>query len=231
MSDFNRLRLIIGKHFQWHGARLTLLAQFLVAVIRVRSVNLSQLSTAFVGKTLVASNYKRLQRFFREFRIDYVEFARSITTWIGVEKDWVVILDRTQCEFGNQMHNVLMLSIAYKGVAVPFLWTFLANRSNSYAHQRKALLHRFQRIFPNQNIAYVTADRKFLGKDWLSYLVEKSIPFCIRIRECEHLYDGQRSLSPKVVFSNLGESGRDSNFIKTSGYRWYLGICSCHSSC
>ena len=82
MSEFNRLRLILGKHFQWHGARLTLLAQFLVAVIRVRSVNLSQLSTAFVGKTLVASNYKRLQRFFREFRIDYVEFARSITTWI-----------------------------------------------------------------------------------------------------------------------------------------------------
>ena len=105
------------------------MAQFLVAVIRVRSVNLSQLSTAFVGKTLVASNYKRLQRFFREFRIDYVEFARSITTWIAaVEKDWVVILDRTQCEFGNQMHNVLMLSIAYNGVAVPFLWTFLANR-------------------------------------------------------------------------------------------------------
>ena len=128
MSEFNRLPLILGKHFQWHGARLTLLAQFLVAVIRVRSVNLSQLSTAFVGKTLLASNYKRLQRVFREFRIDYVEFAPSITTWIGVEKDWVVILDRTQCEFGNQMHKVLMLSIAYKGVAVPFLWTFLANR-------------------------------------------------------------------------------------------------------
>ncbi|CDN15889.1 hypothetical protein RintRC_3493 [Richelia intracellularis] len=81
-----------------------------------------------MGKTLVASNYKRLQRLFREFRIDYVEFVRSITTWIAVEKDWVVILDRTQCEFGNQMHKVLMLSIAYKGVAVPFLWTFLANR-------------------------------------------------------------------------------------------------------
>ena len=82
MSEFNRLPLILGKHFQWHGARLTLLAQFLVAVIRVLSVNLSQLSTAFVGKTLVASNYERLQRFFREFRIDYVEFAPSITTWV-----------------------------------------------------------------------------------------------------------------------------------------------------
>ncbi|NRB06941.1 MAG: hypothetical protein HRU34_06400 [Richelia sp.] len=54
MSEFNRLRLIIGKHFQWHGARLTLLAQFLVAMIRVGSVNVYQLSTAFVGKTLVA---------------------------------------------------------------------------------------------------------------------------------------------------------------------------------
>ena len=101
------------------------------------------------------------------------------------------------------MHKDLMLNIAYKGVAVPLLWTFLANRSNSYAHQTKALLHRFQRIFSNQNIAYVNADREFIGKDWLSYLVQKSIPFCIRIRECDHLYDGQSSLSPKVVFSNL----------------------------
>lgn len=108
MSEFSRLRPILGNHFQWHGARLTFLAQFLVAVIRVRSVNLSQLSTAFVGKALQASNYKRLQRFFREFRIDYVEFARSIAAWIGVKEDWVLTLDRTQWEIGSQMHNILM---------------------------------------------------------------------------------------------------------------------------
>jgi Transposase DDE domain len=203
MSEFNRLRPILGKHFDWHGARLTFLAQFLVAVIRVRSVNLQQLSTAFVGKALVASNYKRLQRFFREFRINYVEFARSITAWLHLEEDWVLTLDRTQWEYGCQMHNVLMLAIAYKGIAIPILWTLLPNRSNSYAHQRKALLHRFQRIFPAQKIAYLTADREFIGKDWLGYLSDKSIPFCIRIRECDYLYDGQRSLSSRILFSNL----------------------------
>lgn len=203
MSEFSRLRPILGNHFQWHGARLTFLAQFLVAVIRVRSVNLSQLSTAFVGKALQASNYKRLQRFFREFRIDYVEFARSIAAWIGVKEDWVLTLDRTQWEFGSQMHNILMLGIAYKGVVIPLLWTLLPNRSNSYAYQRKALLHRFQRIFPTQAIAYLTADREFIGKDWLGYLSDKRISFCIRIRECDYLYDGRRSLSSRIVFSNL----------------------------
>ncbi|MGI2906610.1 IS4 family transposase [Tolypothrix sp. VBCCA 56010] len=203
MSEFSRLRPILGKHFQWHGARLTFLAQFLVSVIRVRSVNLSELSTAFVGKTLQASNYKRLQRFFREFRLDYAEFAYSIAAWVGIKEDWVLVLDRTQWEFGNQMHNVLMLAIAYKGVAIPLLWTLLANRSNSYSYQRKALLHRFKRIFPNQGIAYLTADREFIGKDWLSYLCDRHIRFCIRIRECDHLYDGQRSLSPRILFANL----------------------------
>ncbi len=96
MSEFIRLRPILGKHFQWHGARLTFLAQFLVAVIRVRSVNLSELSTGFIGKALQASNYKRLQRFFREFRLDYSEFARTIATWIEVKEDWVLTLDRTR---------------------------------------------------------------------------------------------------------------------------------------
>jgi hypothetical protein len=203
MSEFIRLRPILGKHFQWHGARLTFLAQFLVAVIRVRSVNLSELSTAFIGKALQASNYKRLQRFFREFRLDYSEFARTIATWIEVKEDWVLTLERTQWEFGTQMHNVLVLGVAYKGVAIPLLWTLLPNRSNSYAYQRKALIHRFQRIFPTQAIAYLTADREFIGKDWLSYLGSKRIPFCIRIRECDYLYDGQRSISPRVLFSNL----------------------------
>ncbi len=152
---------------------------------------------------VVASNYKRLQRFFREFRIDYVEFTRSIAVWLGIKEDWVLTLDRTQWEFGSQMHNILMLGIAYKGVAIPLLWTLLPNRSNSYAYQRKALLHRFRRIFPTQKIAYLTADREFIGKDWLSYLDDKSIPFCIRIRECDYLYDGKRSLSSRVIFSNL----------------------------
>lgn len=203
MSEFSRLRPMLGKHFGWHGARLTFLAQFLVAVIRVRSVNLSELSTAFVGKAQVASNYKRLQRFFREFRFNYSEFARSVVAWLGVQEDWVLTLDRTQWEFGHQMHNILMLGIAYQGVSIPILWTLLPNRANSYSYQRKALLHRFRRIFPVQSIAYLTADREFIGKDWLSYLCIREIPFCIRIRECDHLDDGRCRLSPRVVFSHL----------------------------
>ncbi len=33
------------------------------------------------------------------------------------------------------------------------------------------LLDRFHQIFPNAQIAYITGDREFVGKQWLTYLL------------------------------------------------------------
>ena len=47
------------------------LALFLIALLRVKTVNLVEIATGFAGKAKTESNYKRLQRFFREFELDY----------------------------------------------------------------------------------------------------------------------------------------------------------------
>lgn len=72
------LQAALAEHLPWHGARLNFLAQFLLALFKVRSVNLAELATGFGGKAQVASNYKRLQRFFRSFEIDYDVLARLL---------------------------------------------------------------------------------------------------------------------------------------------------------
>ena len=45
-------------------------------------------------------------------------------------------------------------------------------------------------MFPQQRIAFLTADREFVGKVWLDYLLQHpKTPFRIRIRESELLSD------------------------------------------
>jgi hypothetical protein len=51
----------------WHRARLGFLSAFLIALLRVKTVSLAELATAFSGKIRTNSHYKSLQRFFRQF--------------------------------------------------------------------------------------------------------------------------------------------------------------------
>ncbi len=50
----------------------------------MRTVNLSILATAFSGHAKEESNYKRLQRFLREFEMPYAELALFIVKLLGV---------------------------------------------------------------------------------------------------------------------------------------------------
>jgi hypothetical protein len=41
MNQINLIRKTLQPHLSWHGARITFLALFLVALVRVRTVNFS----------------------------------------------------------------------------------------------------------------------------------------------------------------------------------------------
>jgi len=49
----------------WHQARIDCLAQLIVAMIQVRTVNLTQLALAFDVAVQEESVYQRVKRFFR----------------------------------------------------------------------------------------------------------------------------------------------------------------------
>ncbi|MEM1279801.1 MAG: IS4 family transposase, partial [Cyanobacteria bacterium P01_H01_bin.152] len=72
----------------WHGARLTFLALFLVALFRVETVNLDKLASVFANRAQSASNHKRLTRFFRQFVIDFDEIAQAVVSWSQIPPPW-----------------------------------------------------------------------------------------------------------------------------------------------
>lgn len=61
------------------------------------------------------------------------------------------------------------------------LWSLLDKKWISNTQERKALLNRFIQLFGHKRILCLTADREFRGKDWLHYLHEQNIPYCLRI--------------------------------------------------
>jgi len=177
------LKSVLAEYLPWHGARIGFLAQFLLALLKVRSVSLAELATGFGGQAKVESHYKRLQRFFRGFAFDQATLARLLVRLVGVgDGPWRLTLDRTHWRFGKTDLNFLVLGIAHRGIALPVFWSVLDQPGNSDTQARIALMERFLQVFSAGRIAALLADREFIGEDWLRWLQKNGIPFHQRLK-------------------------------------------------
>jgi hypothetical protein len=71
-------------HLGWHGARLSFVALFLMALFRAKTVNLAELATVWGGKAAESSNYKRMQRFFQSFEVKMEQFAKMVMSMASI---------------------------------------------------------------------------------------------------------------------------------------------------
>ena len=201
---------VLSAHLPWHGARIGFLAQFLLALLKVRGVSLADLATGFGGQAKVESRYKRLQRFFRGFEIDQDSLARLLARLVPVgEGPWRLALDRTTWQFGKTVINFPVLGIAYRGIAVPLFWRVLDTAGNSDTTERIALMERFLQVFGAARIAALLADREFVGADWFRWLRQQGIPFHQRLERDTRVPNAwNRTMRLDVPFGSLkpGES-------------------------
>jgi hypothetical protein len=149
-------------------------------LLKVKTVNLSELAVGFGSKALKESNYKRLQRFFRNFELDYFEIAKIVVGWLNIPQPWVLSLDRTTWEFGKHCYNILTVGIVSEGVAIPLLWWMLPKKGNSNSDERMCFLEEMLKIFPAAEIRCLCADREFVGQAWLRYLLLE--PGCLAFK-------------------------------------------------
>lgn len=225
MSQYSELKKALQPHLGWHGARLSFLALFLLALVKVKTVNLSELALGFGGFALPESNYKRLQRFFRGFDLDYGVIARTVVNWMQISQPWVLSVDRTTREFGTHCYNILTLGIVHEGVAFPVLWWMLKKKGNSNSDERMRFIEEFGQIFPDAQVAYLWADREFVGQAWVRYLLlEPSMPFRLRIRVTDRLERNGRCFKAKVLFAHLmpGQSQRLNGVCRVWGCPVYV---------
>jgi hypothetical protein len=176
------LERTLSENLSWNKARIKFLARFLLALLAAKTVNLQQLAVFFAGTAKTESNYKRIKRFLRFFEIDEAELARLMVRLMRLAPPFVITIDRTEWQLGKRWVNVLMLAIVHEGVAVPVLWMVFDKKGCSSDEERQRIIEKYLDIFPASSIKFVTADREFASREWLAYLAEKKIGFCLRIK-------------------------------------------------
>ncbi|WP_314063079.1 transposase [Cardiobacterium hominis] len=76
-----------------------------------------------------------------------------------------------------------MLAVVWRGVAIPVLWETLDKKGNSNTGERMGLLELFRETFSEVHIETRYADREFIDNEWLAYLRQAGISYCIRCKE------------------------------------------------
>lgn len=198
-----QLRSILQDHFPWHQARITFTAAFILALIKLCTVNFTQLANALNGKVKQKSNYRRIQRFFAAFDIPYDAVTRPVLHLLPVKSGFTVALDRTNWQLGTFNINILTAGVIHHGVAFPLCWHLLPKQGNSNTAERIALMTQRLKHIRKSQLRRVVADREFIGKEWFRWLDTQHIPFAIRIKENAQVSSGHQDIPVRTLFANL----------------------------
>lgn len=224
MNESTKLAKILQEQLGWHAARTKFAAAFVLALLRVRTVNFPSLALSLNPNAKRASNERRLQRFFSGFTLDLDAFARLLLALVPASGQLVVTLDRTHWQVGQVHLNVLLCGIAHRGVAFPVVWTLLGKAGNSNQTEREKLLSRLLKLIPPSRIKAIVADREFIGEGWFCALEEASLPFVIRVRKNAKVKSRNRTRSAGewIRYLAAGVVVRRQRRVQVYGHKLFL---------
>lgn len=207
----------ITEHLQWtqivsNLARQKMLILTLCAMLKSRSVVLSELAVHLNDSVKTDSNETRLRDFFREVGFDYEALATFILAFLVSQPGQKIRLsiDRTNWEFGSHSTNILMVTASKGSYNIPLFWELLDNEGgNSNSEQRLELLQKCIDLLGSERIGLIVGDREFIGQIWLKFLKTKKILFCVRVPKHHiiELPDGQQHLA-EVLWKQRGQTIR-----------------------
>lgn len=167
--------------------RVETLSLLILGIFSARTVNLSHLACERAGGAMIASTYRRFQRFFQHVHLPQDWACEAVAGMVGEANSWTLCLDRTYWMVGRVHVNFLVLAVVTQRCRVPLMWSLLGWKGNSGAPERIALLERFIAKFGKARIRLLLSDREFVGYDWINHLVQNDIPFVTRMMEGHHV--------------------------------------------
>ena len=172
-------------------------ARALAALLTARKISIHQITHLMPGECNAEANRQQIRRCLDHETLDESVWARAIAALLP-KQPWVLAMDRTEWKRGQTTINLLVLAVVGQfrretscvhGCAVPLLWTVMPDCGASDTAERKALIGRFIALFGVSAVRFLTADREFIGGDWVAWLLEQRLPFRIRVKAGEFLTD------------------------------------------
>ncbi len=205
MDSISELRKILGGFLNWNKCRLDCFSGMLIALFCARTVNLKRMALFFPSEAETASNYQRMKRFFRETTLDQIVIGRWIYKQFFPNNTNVYLtIDRTNWFFGKAKINILLVGIAYEGLAIPLCWILLNKAGNATAKEHIGALKRAMKILGHLKIAGVLGDREFASGKLFRWFNKRAIPFFIRIKDNSQVkIKSKKLLTAKKIFNDL----------------------------
>ena len=164
-----------------------------LGLISSRSVQFGEIADKMMGDADTESKHRRIQRFIGEYDIDYEWFAYFLILLLPKHGKLKISMDRTEWEFGEQNHNILVLTAYTHGIGIPIWFEVLDNEGgNSHSDDRIYVMMKLLEVLGKERIACVIADCEFIGEEWINWLASEKITFYIDIRTNQFLIHNQK---------------------------------------
>lgn len=190
---YTKLQELGGLWTTISSSKLKNLLMLSCCILKVRSCNLQKCRdelASITGETALKQStaYARLKRVFQTGLIEPVLKVVFLMTLYLVTPtgNCLVIVDRTDFKIGNRWVNLLVFGLEWHGVFIPLVWHDLGQRGLSSQQDRIDLLDRLLAWWKASKLALptlcITADREFIGQDWIMALEKRKIDYVIRIK-------------------------------------------------
>lgn len=186
-----------------HLKRQMFLTELVGAMIKARSIIFSELADKIDREVLPSSIERRIQDFFQKVDFDYEQLLMLLICFVPHER-MVLSIDRTEWDRGTKQYNILCVIASVGKMGVPLYFEMLDNKSgNSNSEDRIRVLKRIIEMLGRDRIAYLVMDREFIGHQWLKWLKQQEIKFCVRVPKHHTILfaDGERTTATELLVS------------------------------
>jgi len=188
----------------WNKSRINFLWEFIESLIKVKTVNLKEVSN-WMSWWKEESRYRKNQRFFEKFNFEIWDLTKIMLWILDIKWPYFLSMDRTNWKFWKANINILTIWIVYNKIAFPIAWTLLDKRWNSNCDERIEVLEKAIKVIWKENVAWLLADREFVWEKWFKYLINSMVPFWIRIKENFSIWPKQKV---KTLFNWVWKEAR-----------------------
>ena len=115
MNPVDSLTQQLRGYLTWNKSHLDVLSTLVIALIKKRTVNLTQLATTFPGTSQTLSCYRRIQRFFAQIAFEDTVFALLIARLLSPEGAWMLSMDRTNWMTGDALNEDKPITVKSHG--------------------------------------------------------------------------------------------------------------------
>lgn len=174
----------LQKHASNEKQKFNLITELVKSLIKYRETSSTVLASAMDGSAKLESKIRRIERMYNREYLDTELMLKLQRSSLGDGK-LALILDRTNWEYGNQDINAFVLyGCNREGVGAVLNLEMLDNKGgNSNSYQRISIIELAVSSIPLEMVEVLLGDREFFSLEFANFLIEKNIPFALRVRE------------------------------------------------